>query len=67
MLVRSYDDLRFMPRWRQLEEIAFCYAERAARATNATERDRLTTLALSAWRGRTDALSQAREQNRRSQ
>ena len=36
----------FLPRWRQLEETAFWYAERAARATNATERDRWTTAAM---------------------
>ena len=36
----------FLPRWRQLEETAFWYAERAARATNATERDGWTTAAM---------------------
>jgi hypothetical protein len=37
---------RFLSRWRQLEETAFWFAERAGRATNATERDRRTTAAM---------------------
>jgi hypothetical protein len=47
------EELRFLPRWRQLEETAFTYAERAAQAPGSTERDRLTHLALSAWRAGT--------------
>ena len=57
------DDLRFLPRWRRLEGTAFAYAERAQRAADAKERDRLTTLALSHWRASRDALLRAKAAN----
>jgi hypothetical protein len=60
------DDLRFLPRWRQLEETAFSYAEMAAQAPSSTERDRLTHLALSAWRAAQDARLRVKEVNRRA-
>jgi hypothetical protein len=57
------NDLRFLPRWRQLEETAFSYAERAAQAPSSTERDRLTHLALSAWRAAQDARLRTKQAN----
>ena len=53
-------DVRFLPRWQQLEKTAFWYAERAARAPSAAEWDRLTAHALAAWRASRDALSRAK-------
>ena len=55
-------DVRFLPRWQRLEKTAFWYAERAARAPSAAERDRLTVHALAAWRASRDALLRAKTQ-----
>jgi hypothetical protein len=60
------NDLRFLPRWRQLEETAFAFAERVAQAPSSTERDRLTHLALSAWRAAQDARLRVKKANRRA-
>jgi hypothetical protein len=60
------NDLRFLPRWRQLQETAFNYAERAAQAPSSTEKDRLTHLALCAWRAAQDARLRVTEANRRA-
>jgi len=57
------NDLRFLPRWRQLEETAFAYAERVAQAPNSAERDHLTHLALSAWRAAQDARLRVKQAN----
>ena len=51
---RTVSDVRFLPRWQQLEKTAFWYAERAARAPRAAERDRLLAHALAAWRASRD-------------
>jgi hypothetical protein len=56
-------ELRFLPRWRRLEEAAFDFAQRAARATSYAERDRLNRLALSTWKARSDALLRAKQKN----
>jgi hypothetical protein len=64
MPIQTYDELRFLPRWRQLEETAFAYADRAARAPNTAEHDRLTVLALAAWRASQDARLRAKEARR---
>jgi hypothetical protein len=60
------DDMRFLPHWRQLEEMAFSYAEKAAQAPSSTDRDRFTHLALSAWRAAQDARLRVKEANRRA-
>lgn len=53
------EDFRFLPRWQQLQETAFAYADRARVAPNAAARDHLTGLALSHWRASRDAKSPA--------
>jgi hypothetical protein len=58
---------RFLPRWLQLEQQAYDYAECAARVPGAAERDRLTLLALSHWRASRDAKSRVQQECGRRQ